>query len=299
MDKHQSDDTFLARWVAGELSPEELAEFEKSEAFEEFDRINQQALRLEAPPIDKVKSLIAINEKITFGKRRKSILNFAIAASVTAILAVSALLFSTRTYTTAIGEQLVVDLPDGSRVRLNANTELSHKRFFWNSNKRVSLAGEAYFEVEKGDGFQVETVYGTTSVLGTKFNVTARPKRFRLSCFEGKVRFDYIKTTEQRILTEKQSITLKDDKIIDQAEEDSLPAWMQGFSIFKNEPFYMVLEELQAQFEIEFKLDDIDLAKPFSGAFFHDDLERALKSTLTPMGIAYELDEEGKTIILQ
>ena len=299
MEKHQSDDTFLARWAAGELSPEELAEFEKSEAFKDFERINRQAQQLEAPPIDKVKSLVAINEKITFGKRRKSMFNYAIAASVTAILAVSALLFSTKTYTATIGEQLVVDLPDGSHVRLNADTELSHRRFFWNSNKKVNLNGEAYFEVEKGDGFKVETVYGTTSVLGTKFNVTARPKRFRVSCFEGRVRFDHAKTGEQRVLTEKQSITLKDGKIVDQTEEDSLPAWMRGFSIFKNEPFFVVLEELQAQFDIAFELEDIDLAKPFSGAFFHDDLERALKSTLTPMGIAYQLDDAGKIIILQ
>ena len=52
MERHYSDDTFLARWAAGELSPQELEAFKKSKDYPVFKKINDASLLLETPTYD-------------------------------------------------------------------------------------------------------------------------------------------------------------------------------------------------------------------------------------------------------
>ncbi|WP_109434001.1 FecR family protein [Aquimarina sp. AU119] len=301
MEKYESDETFIARWVAGELSEEELSEFKKSEAYQGFHRINEISQNFKAPPVDHRQSLIKTKEKITFGKKTKPTYTtwYAVAASIVIILGVFGLFTSTKSYTTSYGEQLAVTLPDGSTIQLNADSEVTHKRFFWLNNRNVSLKGEAYFEVEKGEGFAVETTYGTISVLGTKFNIRARSKSFELNCYEGVVRFDKLVTEEHRILKKDDRIIISDDKLVDQKTKENIPNWMNGISIFKGAPLHEVLDEIRIQYNITFQVNNADLSRLFTGSFLHNDLEKALKSTLAPMGILYTLSEDKTVVSLQ
>ena len=72
------------------------------------------------------------------------------------------------------GDQLSVHLPDGSDVALNSGSQLLHRRSFGSENRRVTLRGEAFFDVAHSHTpFLVETFNGTVTVLGTRFNVRA------------------------------------------------------------------------------------------------------------------------------
>ena len=53
MDKHFSDNTFLARWISGELTPEELEDFKKSKDYPVYKKINKAAQTLETPIYNK------------------------------------------------------------------------------------------------------------------------------------------------------------------------------------------------------------------------------------------------------
>ncbi|MEM9931461.1 MAG: FecR domain-containing protein, partial [Bacteroidota bacterium] len=88
----------------------------------------------------------------------------------------------------AVGEKLEEELPDGSVVYANAVTTLSYSPQEWSSARDVQLKGEAFFEVEKGSNFTVNTPQGTVEVLGTSFNVLAREDIFEVICYTGKVR---------------------------------------------------------------------------------------------------------------
>jgi len=79
-------------------------------------------------------------------------------------------------------QRLGVTLPDGSEVGLNAGSTLSHRRgFAWLPGvavgvRRVALAGEGYFDVaEARRPFEVVAGRTRVRVLGTRFNVRARP----------------------------------------------------------------------------------------------------------------------------
>lgn len=65
-------------------------------------------------------------------------------------------------------------LPDSSEVWLNASSTLTYPEDF-NTDRRVTLTGEAYFHVKKADGatFSVTADGLTATVLGTEFNVKA------------------------------------------------------------------------------------------------------------------------------
>ena len=86
---------------------------------------------------------------------RRHFFKIASAAAVISILAIAAIWqwpFSqnTNTLTTAFAEQKSIELPDGSKVLLNANSSLTFKESWsMDANRQVWLEGEAFFEVAK------------------------------------------------------------------------------------------------------------------------------------------------------
>ncbi len=70
---------------------------------------------------------------------------------------------------------LSVELVDGSKVELNANSDLTYPEEFKGNNRRVVLTGEAFFEIEKDSSkpFTITANEVNINVLGTSFNVNA------------------------------------------------------------------------------------------------------------------------------
>jgi transmembrane sensor len=70
---------------------------------------------------------------------------------------------------------LVHSLSDGSNVYLMANSELSYRTTFGKRNRKVSLKGEAFFDVAKNPviPFEIETTDAVVRVLGTSFTLKA------------------------------------------------------------------------------------------------------------------------------
>lgn len=298
------DDTILARWLAGELTPEEQKEFENSKEFLEYQRISQGMERFEKPNFDtsvlKDKILAQIENKESKGNViRLKPLYYAIGIAASLALIVG-IFFNEVSYSTSFGEQLVVNLPDGSLVQLNADSQLTHNRFFWTNDKAVNLKGEAFFKVEKGGGFKVETESGTVSVLGTEFNVRARSVNFSLACYEGKVKFETGKPNGEAILEHGDGISLNTAGVIEREKlKEDFPSWTQGTSVFSNVVLVEVIQELEAQYGITIQHNLANDADRFTGSFVHNNLEIALKTVFVPMGIAYEVSIDEKTILLK
>ncbi|MBL7700172.1 MAG: FecR domain-containing protein [Chitinophagaceae bacterium] len=78
------------------------------------------------------------------------------------------------TVTNSYGKVHLVQLPDSSKVWLNASTTLRYNKSF-TKHRELQLDGEAFFEVTKDPEheFVIKTGEVTTTVVGTSFNVTA------------------------------------------------------------------------------------------------------------------------------
>ena len=77
-----------------------------------------------------------------------------------------------KTITVPYAKTAMIELPDGSTVEMNSGSTLQYNRFYPFTSRTVSLNGEAYFSVEKGeDPFIVEANGSAVEVTGTEFNV--------------------------------------------------------------------------------------------------------------------------------
>ncbi|WP_024769711.1 FecR family protein [Aquimarina macrocephali] len=294
----EKENTYLAKWLNNDLSPEELEELKKLPEYDDYKQIVDGLAYFKAPSFDLQPSLAKTLGKIYRPKKAKVINLKPIVYTLTAaasILLIIGLFFNTVSYTTNPGQQLAVVLPDGSSVDLNAASTLTHQRFFWSQNRKITLDGEAYFKVTSGTNFTVATKLGKIEVLGTQFNVKSRSNEFRVGCYEGKVRVS-IEDNQQKILQKGNGVLLKDKKLIDQTIIDQEPLWKKGESIFNSIPLINVLDELERQYDITFKRDKIDQNQLFTGGFNYNNLNIALESVLVPMGIEYVVN--GTTVLL-
>lgn len=104
---------------------------------------------------------------------------------------------SKTTITVPLGSKSLVDLPDGTKVWLNAGSKLTYTKDYGKSTREVLLSGEAYFSVKsnKKVPFLVKTSHLVVKALGTKFNVKAYPdeKIITTTLEEGKIELSLIK----------------------------------------------------------------------------------------------------------
>ena len=77
--------------------------------------------------------------------------------------------------TTKKGEKLSLVLPDGTKVKLNAESSISYPQEFSQQNRTIELRGEAFFDVVKNPNkpFIIHSGPIKTTVLGTSFNINA------------------------------------------------------------------------------------------------------------------------------
>ena len=304
MMEEKYDDTFLARWLANDLTEEEKLRFENSAEHQDYLQIIESVDLMEAPSFDKKSILSSIQQKQQIqtskvGKLKTSWLYTAAAAVVLLFVGFSSMyLNADETFETGFGEKITVNLPDGSEVLLNAKTTLSFNENSWDTDRTVSLDGEAYFKVKKGEKFTVATTSGTVEVLGTEFNVhTHDDDIFEVKCHEGKVKATS-KTQKTAILTQAKAFSSVEGKTTSWSFNTNDPSWIDGESNFMEMPIKHVIEALQDQYEFEFIAENIDTTQRFTGTFSHKNLKLALRTVFDPMEISYTFKGE-KTIILR
>ncbi|WP_242158071.1 FecR family protein [Aestuariivivens sediminis] len=297
------DKTFLARWIAGELSPEELERFKTSQDYPVLKKINDASQNLKAPTFNHQALLIQLKEHNSSQSRtkvRKLIPYWAYTAAAVLVIALGLLYVTTMSshYETGYSEQLAVLLPDHSKVELNANSQVAFKKAGWVANRTIELSGEAFFDVEKGQSFKVLTDLGMVEVLGTEFNVISRDTYFEVQCMEGKVRVTSNVLNKDLILLPGDAVRVINNGLEEWKFDVNATNWTAGETTFYNAPIAQVLGALENQFGIKFDTSAIDLNTRFTGAFTHKNLSLALKTVSGPMGLSYSVDKENGVIHL-
>jgi transmembrane sensor len=78
-----------------------------------------------------------------------------------------------------------VELPDGSRIFLNRNSEFSYRSNFGGRGRNVTLTGEAFFEIasDASQPFIIDAGNAKVRVVGTSFNVITRNSESAVEVF--------------------------------------------------------------------------------------------------------------------
>ena len=214
-----------------------------------------------------------------------------IAASVAVLVAAVFLMRDNMTIVTPNAENMVHTLPDNSIISINAGSEVVYDKNRWETNRKVNLSGEAFFEVEKGSTFTVITENGNVQVLGTKFNVHSRGGSFLVKCTEGRV--EVTSKGSKEILNAGDVVELNDnslEKIPFQAKID----WRQSSYSYRESTMGTVFEEIERQFDVKINANSEVKSLIYNGSLETKDLKKAIYMVTWPMSLDYSID--GKIV---
>lgn len=155
------------------------------------------------------------------------------------------------------GGEFQVTLSDGTRVWLNAATELEYPVTFATDVREVSLQGEAYFEVAKDTAhpFIVRAGDYRLQVYGTEFNLnTYEPTRIEVALVQGSVGFQANPASRE--------IRLKPDQVgianpvsgnTQVLDADLYPyiAWKNNDMVFVNERLESIMQKVGRWYDVE------------------------------------------------
>ena len=228
-------------------------------------------------------------------KRSLNYLVYAIAASIALFISISTWYY----YDSEVkiwcepANNMTVSLPDGSQVLLNAASKLNYNKISWNKLRSVHLEGEAFFHVKKGSRFEVVTSVGTIMVLGTSFNVFARNNRLEVYCETGKVAV--VESKNMVLLVPGQKAQAMNNSLVCmiKAEQKHEASWQQGDFWFHNAPLSEVIAEMERQFDVTIKFNNLS-NRYYTGYFNRGSLAEALNYVFDPMQVKYKI--ENKTI---
>lgn len=292
MDKEK----LIQKWLNNELTPQEKEIFDALEDAGFLTEIAQEAKRF--APKKVAPSFESLEGRLEQEAEKKNN-GLKWLPRIAAIFIIGLGLFyflnadDTITTSTQLAENTDLSLPDKSKVALNEASTISYDPENWDTDRQLSLKGEAFFEVEKGQRFTVETDYGSVSVLGTEFNVTARDSIFEVVCYEGLVQVKYKgKLTK---LPAGKSLVVKNGKVREEEIALRKPQWLNQLSVFENASLSQVIVELEKQYSISVTTDNVGEMK-FTGAFENTNLENALTAITQTLGLRYTIN--GDQVII-
>ena len=297
-----TEDDLLKKWLNNDLTDAEKEAFSKQNDYTQNLDIIEKAKHFKASEFSKVDDFETFKAKY---KVRSSVkkLNWVkpllrIASVLVIGLTVYFTMFMNNSLVeerTLLAEKETINLPDLSKVSLNADSEITYDKDTWFEKRSLNLKGEAYFKVAKGKTFDVVTENGTVTVVGTEFNVKVRDNYFEVKCYEGIVKVTSDTITRQLLAGDTYRVlnkTFSQDKI-----KDTEPQWINNRSLFKRVPLIEVVEELERQYNIKISFKNTDNTRLFSGTFAHNNLENALSAITQPMNLTFEISSSNQVLI--
>jgi transmembrane sensor len=145
-------------------------------------------------------------------------------------------------------------LADGSLVYLNKNSNLSISKRFGKKDRKVSLAGEAFFEIKRNENIPFIIITGktTSQVFGTSFNIYSdSSEQVRVSVVTGVVEFFTTKGKDRVKLVagERGTYDPGSAEIIKENTTDrNFLAWNTGILYFNETPLPEAFRLLQKQY---------------------------------------------------
>ncbi len=181
-------------------------------------------------------------------------------------------------------EVTTILLPDGSVVKVNANSTLEYPAQFAAGVRKVKLTGEAYFEVihDAANPFVVELNDMVVEDLGTSFNISAYPdkKQVEVNVSSGSVRLRNLQANQEAVLTAGWNgrYTTENGKI--ETANTLTPnylSWITKEVSFRHTPLAAVFEELENIYHVKINFADQRIADiPYTANFAKFELEEIL-----------------------
>lgn len=203
------------------------------------------------------------------------------------------------TISTPIGGTYQIELPDGSKVWLNAASSIRFPASFEGLKERkVELKGEAYFEVakDKNKAFKVSRNQEEVEVLGTHFNINSYSNEgpMKTTLLEGSVLLHLANGPTAKLKPGQQASYNQGKWDIQAVNAEEVIAWKKGNFVFNDEQLSSILRQLERWYGVKVDYSQVP-ARRFSGVIAKDVyLSRVLKMLALTGDI--HIKQEGNTI---
>ncbi|WP_205513794.1 FecR family protein [Longitalea arenae] len=221
------------------------------------------------------------------------------------------------------GGQYSLELPDGSKVWLNAASSITFPTHFLARERRVTITGEVYFEVaavtdaDKANTPFIVTVedpagkdLANVEVLGTRFNIMAYgdEQAVKTTLLNGKVKVSVphagtaantalLMPGQQALIPQAGNSNSNAMKVIDVDDLEAAFAWKNGYISLKDTDIRSIMRILSRWYNVEIGYEGKTPDYRFGGAISRKvNLSTVLK-TLEYGGVHFKI-ENNKIIVL-
>ncbi|MDT9600195.1 FecR family protein [Sphingosinicella rhizophila] len=276
------------------LQPDVIAH--RSQALEDFSRANSRRWRA---PLLRARRL------------------FALAASIALLFLGYGLYdhYAFKTYATTTGERRIVQLDDGSRISLDADSEVKVR--YSGDRRELRLArGRAKFDVAK-DSLRPFTVLASERIViatGTAFSVELINRRIEVILYEGRVavledsdRAGPASTSdgpghprrEVQLLPGMELMTTAAGKeLVSQTDASRSLTWEAGLLTFEDEPLQIAVERVNRYSDVKLAVADIGTARlPVNGVYPAGDIRAFVEGVTGVLPVRTELREGVRTFV--
>ena len=161
------------------------------------------------------------------------------------------------------GGEYAVVLADGTKVWVNAESELRYPVQFSGTERKVYLKGEAYFAVTKQAGKPFVVCVGDSriTVLGTEFNVrNYQDEVVATTLVKGAVRIH--DAGRECDLTPGQQAVIEADGIrVREVDTDLYTAWKDGYFIYREKSLEDIMKELSRWYDFTYDCQSEELKR--------------------------------------
>lgn len=228
------------------------------------------------------------------------------------------------------GERKSFQLPDGSKVTLNAGSIIKIDGAFNKNTREISLEGEAFFDVayNASKPFIIHTLTSDIKVLGTVFNVKAYPADSitETSLISGSVEVTLKNTQHQKVILHPNEkiilpVELTGESAQNKKTASELPhetnhyriapltlnpvdssldevSWTDNRLSFNNTSLHDIAKELERWYNISITFKDQDVEQyKYSAIFDKKNIVQVLDALQLSRRFTYRIEEGNKIII--
>ncbi len=244
-------------------------------------------------------------ERIRSSEARRSKLMAYAAGVIVLIVITSSLIewrFAMERLTTLDGKTAYKMLPDSSVVTLHPQSKLKMRKYGWGQQRRVSLIGEANFNIRKGSvPFLVQAGTQIIRTYGGQFSASYRHPQVSVECKSGLLELDSLQPKPFR-LTEGMRVVLE---VSGYQQGDPnyhnprLVSWEGVERYYHNAPLYKVVSDIENIFGVAVQVRGLNPQQwQYTGFISTQNLREALATVCKPMGLQFTTDTINLNVII-
>jgi transmembrane sensor len=187
-----------------------------------------------------------------------------------------------------------VSLPDGSKIYLNRNSELLYNKDLGKTARKVTLKGEAFFEITKDPSkpFIIDAGKASIKVLGTSFSVLTNNSKNAVEVF---VRTGTVMVSDnsgtQNLVLEPGFIGTMDSKSSSKTtnENPNYLSWNTDLLVYDGKTMNEVFTDLKKVYDIDVVADNIEILDvPITTTFYNQPQDSIIQVICATFNFSYK-----------